>query len=125
MIYLDTHVVIWLYAKGVPALSKSSIQLLENDSDIRISPVVRMELQYLKEIKRINEKPITLIDALEATIGMSICNTPFPLVVKEAENNSWTRDPFDRLIVAQASLNEAPLITKDEAIHENYTAAIW
>jgi len=125
MIYLDTHVVVWLYAKGASALSKTSSQLLEQENDIRISPMTRMELQYLKEIKRINQDPIIILDSLDSTIGLSICNSPFPLIVKEAENNAWTRDPFDRLIVAQASLNEAPLITKDEIIHANYPAAIW
>lgn len=34
-------------------------------------------------------------------------------------------DPFDRLIVSQASLQEAPLVTKDGDIHEHYRGALW
>ena len=38
---------------------------------------------------------------------------------------SWTRDPFDRLLVATAELHEAPLITKDRTILENFAGAVW
>jgi PIN domain nuclease of toxin-antitoxin system len=38
---------------------------------------------------------------------------------------SWTRDPFDRLIVAQAAVRDAPLLTKDRAIRRRYRAAVW
>jgi PIN domain nuclease of toxin-antitoxin system len=41
------------------------------------------------------------------------------------QNQSWTRDPFDRLIVANALANDAPLITKDEEIRRNYSRSIW
>ncbi len=42
-----------------------------------------------------------------------------------SRNFSWTRDPFDRIITAQASLNEALLITKDGSIRKNYARAVW
>jgi PIN domain nuclease of toxin-antitoxin system len=125
LIYLDTHVVVWLYAEGGTAIPARSAKLLEEALDIRISPMVRMELQYLYEIDRITESPLPVLDTLETAIGLTICNAPFPAVVKEAEDQNWTRDPFDRLIVAQAALYDAPLITKDEYIHNHYTLAIW
>ena len=41
------------------------------------------------------------------------------------EYRKWVRDPFDRLIVAQAIANEAPLVTKDEKIRRHYRRAVW
>lgn len=38
---------------------------------------------------------------------------------------SWTRDPFDRIIVAPASLNHNILVTKDQSILKNYENAKW
>jgi PIN domain nuclease of toxin-antitoxin system len=35
------------------------------------------------------------------------------------------RDPFDRLIVANAKAKDAPLVTKDPRIHRNYSRALW
>ncbi|HLK10954.1 MAG TPA: hypothetical protein VKW76_06200 [Candidatus Binatia bacterium] len=42
LIYLDTHVVAWLYAGRVDLLSARAIQLV-NDEDLRISPAVVLE----------------------------------------------------------------------------------
>lgn len=47
MIYLDSHVAAWLYALGAKSLSPASAQLIAGSTDIRISPMARLELQYL------------------------------------------------------------------------------
>ncbi|PWG62956.1 type II toxin-antitoxin system VapC family toxin [Sediminicurvatus halobius] len=125
LIYLDTHVVAWLYARGGSAVPEPVALRLEASEGIRISPMVRMELQYLFEIGRVAERPLPVLDALGAALGLSLCNLPFSAVVRQAEEESWTRDPFDRLIVAQARLADAPLITKDASIHEHYALATW
>jgi PIN domain nuclease of toxin-antitoxin system len=125
MIYLDTHVVIWLHALGGDALSPGATHALEQADDIRISPMVRLELQYLFELGRVTEPASTVVDALHTGLGLTVCAAPFPAVSREADRHSWTRDPFDRLIVAQASLHEAPLVTKDEVLHSHYPGSVW
>ena len=40
--------------------------LIEETLDVRISPIVRMELQYLNEIDRISEQPYRVLDTLES-----------------------------------------------------------
>ena len=53
------------------------------------------------------------------------CSMPFRDVAMEALQEKWTRDPFDRLIVANAKAAGAPLVTKDEHIRKHYRRAIW
>ena len=127
MIYLDTHVVAWLYGMQSKSdrLSKQASDAIESADDIRISPIVRLELKYLHEIGRIADPPLLVLDAIQVPLGLNICDAPFPAVVREAEAQTWTRDPFDRVIVAQASLHGAPLITKDEHMHKNYAQCVW
>ncbi len=38
---------------------------------------------------------------------------------------SWTRDPFDRLIVGHAAVDDELLLSKDRKILENYPFARW
>lgn len=38
---------------------------------------------------------------------------------------SWTRDPFDRLIVANALADGADLVTADERIRQHTDIAVW
>jgi len=125
VIFLDTHVIVWLYARGARGLPAALGERLEREDDIRISPMVRLELQYLKEIKRLNVAPATILDELTFIMGLMICDTPFSAITRQAELETWTRDPFDRIIVAQARLHGAPLVSKDETIRANYPLAVW
>ena len=45
-----------------------------------------------------------LVLDLEKRIGLKICEHPFDEVIKYAIKQDWTRDPFDRIVVAQASI---------------------
>ena len=125
MIYLDTHVVVWLYGLGVAAVPEPVLRAIDAADELRISPMVRLELQYLYEIERVAQPALEVLDGMQATLGLAQCDAPFAAVVQAAQAQRWTRDPFDRLIVAQASLYDAPLITKDEQIHIHYPHACW
>jgi PIN domain nuclease of toxin-antitoxin system len=37
----------------------------------------------------------------------------------------WTRDPFDRVIVAHALADDLPLLTRDERIRRHCPLARW
>jgi PIN domain nuclease of toxin-antitoxin system len=124
VIYLDTHVVSWLYAGRqdlLPARVRDSIE----ERDILISPMVRLELQYLYEIGRTKTTAAKVVQELSAAIGLKLCDHPFAKIIERAERQSWTRDPFDRVIVAQASLEKCVLVTKDQTIHSSYGMALW
>ena len=55
-IYLDTHVVLWLSEGLVERLPKAARRSIE-ENDLLFSPMVRLELQYLYEIKRCTRAP--------------------------------------------------------------------
>ena len=124
MIYLDTHVVVWLYTGQVKKLSLQA-RVLINKNPIYISAIVRLELQYLYEIQRITDEANEVLLDLSDRIGLKICDQNFSNIIGEALKIPWTRDPFDRIIVANASLSGSILITKDKLILDNYKNARW
>ncbi len=124
MIYLDTHVVAWLYAGEIKKLSKQAKKLI-NRHEIIISPVVRLELQYLFEIQRVTDEANEIVFDLSDRIGLKVCDKSLNTIVSGALNLSWPRDPFDRIIVANASVNNDILVTKDQNILKNYKKAMW
>lgn len=99
MIYLDTHVVVWLYAGRTDLLSPLAVDRIEAE-DLYISPMVQLELEYLREIDRLTVGSALIIESLSQRIGLTLCDLPFAAVVVESILQSWTRDPFDRLITA-------------------------
>ncbi len=124
MIYLDTHAVVALY-KDWELLGKNARRLLKKRADCGISPIVCLELQFLYEIQQIKHPPRQILGHLDNALGLAVCAKSFASVIQLAEGLAWTRDPFDRIIVAQASLDSDPLITRDLRIQQNYRNSVW
>jgi len=123
--YLDTQVMVWLCQKQLQKFTPAATAAIE-ESDLRISPIVLLELEYLFEIKHLIKPPQVLRQQLASQIGLDVCTLAFPDVVEAALYETWTRDPFDRLIVAHAKTNAcAPLITSDKKIRKHYTGSVW
>ena len=125
MIYLDTHAAIWLAEGKTELFGIASLAALEAESVIRISPMVALELQFLHEIGRLTVPGGEVLRILGEAIALTVCQAPFPAVSQAALGESWVRDPFDRIIVAQARLSQSPLITKDRLIRTNYPLTVW
>ncbi len=124
MMYLDTHVVAWLFA-GRPDLLPIRVRRRIERDDLVVSPMVVLELQYLFETKRTTEPAHIVIPALRNAIDLRVCDLPFSRVAETAAEQSWTRDPFDRIITSHAALRRAPLASKDATIRANYARAVW
>lgn len=99
-------------------------KLIETER-VLVSPLVLVELQYLIEIGRFTDSVDDVLRVLERDLGLRICDRPFEHVARRALLENWTRDPFDRLIVSQAALHEAPLVTRDRRIRRHYPRALW
>ena len=124
MTFLDTHVVVWLYQRDRGQFSKLALQILDS-CELRVSAAVALELEYLYEIKRLTERSGVILSYLQHSIGLRQDSCQFPQLVNQAMDMSWTRDPFDRLITANAALHNSLLLTKDTNIAKNYRHARW
>ena len=124
MIYLDTHVLIWLYLGDPKELSVAARKAIEGQQ-LLASPAAVLELELLHEIGRMRMDAAEILAALDRDLGLQVCDLPFRDVVEYALRESWGRDPFDRLIVANARARRAVLVTKDERILRHYPLAVW
>ena len=125
LLHLDTHVAAWLYAGATDRFPANLLDRLAS-ATLRISPMVALELTYLHEIGRLTEPAHRILGELDRSIGLRIDDLPFGAVVVAAERLSWTRDPFDRLIAAQAIAASCELATKDAAMHQHLAeTAVW
>ena len=125
MIYLDTHVVIWLFAGRIDLMSPNARDAIDETPALRISPMVLLEIDFLYEIDKIRVDSNRVHTYLKQKIDLTVCDKRFEPVCKAAVQQKWTRDPFDRLITAQAAMTLSGLITKDRVIREHYAQALW
>lgn len=123
MIYLDTHVLVWLLAGETERLSKKAIALIEKN-DLITGPINLLELEYLYEIQRIPKRSLEIYNELQAIIDLKLHDLGDKTILK-AIDIPWTRDPFDRMTVAGSSILNIPLLTKDNHILEHFSLAVW
>ncbi len=123
MIFLDTHTAIFLTASN-PKIPRRVWSLLER-SELVLSPMVRLEFEFLHESGAIKEEPAALFESLSRDHAVIIETEGWARAAEIAQVLNWTRDPFDRLIVAHAMVWNAPLLTRDALMHQHYTQAFW
>lgn len=122
--FLDTHAAAFMAQGERHLFGAAALDLLDRAA-LFCSPIVRLELTFLHEIGRIGARPTEILDALGGAYGVQESADPMEQVVLHAVGLGWTRDPFDRLLVATASLHRAPFISRDATIHANYDVAVW
>jgi PIN domain nuclease of toxin-antitoxin system len=106
MILLDTNAIVWAVT------SHRRGQRLRRESSVSISPASLLELGMLVSAGRIRVR-------LPDVVGDSRWLVDEPPAVDwftRAGEEAWTRDPFDRLIVAHARLRGWRLATGDGVI---------
>ena len=86
---------------------------------------MKLELQYLYEIGRITDSPDVILTDLADRIGLRLCDKSLIEIINCALAITWTRDVFDRLIAANAMIDQNILISKDHKILANYSYAKW
>lgn len=123
-VFLDTHAAVFL-AEGRRDAFGQEARILVEQGSLFVSPMVRLELAFLFEVGRIKLPPEQILGVLMAECGVSQADDSFAAVVEQASELTWTRDPFDRLLVATAALHQAPFITRDRNIRGHYPPAVW
>ncbi len=66
-----------------------------------------------------------MLAALSQSIGLEVADISLAEVANTAAGLTWTRDPFDRMIAAQAIVADVPLVTADRTILEHLPQATW
>ncbi|GLK47899.1 hypothetical protein GCM10017620_08720 [Brevundimonas intermedia] len=126
MTHLDTQVALWLYYRLDRQISRPAQAQLARARDLRLSPLVLVEIEILIEIGRVKLKTADLLlRDLQDRLDLSLSDASTAAVSEAACRFAWTRDPFDRLIVANAVVDGAKLITADQVILRHFHQAVW
>ena len=111
---LDSHVVLWLTA-DVPGRSSSTLAaIVDEANETLVSAVSVWELE-IKRVKGQLKAPADLLNRLE-NAGFRLLSLTPDNALDAACLPPHHRDPFDRLVVAQAQGEAATLVTADEAL---------
>ncbi|MCU1304656.1 MAG: PilT protein domain protein [Candidatus Sulfotelmatobacter sp.] len=125
-ILLDTHVLVW-WMEDASRLSRHAVAILENpDNGILVSAVVGWEISIKVGIGKM--KPRSLIQRLDRVLEQqSFSELPITLdtAVRSGLLPLHHRDPFDRLLVAQAQSLSVSILSADAVFDRYGVKRLW
>jgi len=124
---LDTHTLIWALDNPSKLSGPATVALQDPTNDLLLSAATVWELAI-----KTGQKKLTLslpyrqwMDKAIADLGLSIL--PVTVVYAERQANLPThhKDPFDRLIIAQALVESVPIVCADPAFDAYGVTRLW
>ena len=114
---LDTQVWLWMVATPERLAPPARALVTAADNELLLSAASAWEIAIKHALGKLTtpEPPDVFVPRLMAQLGI----TPLPVLHRHALHVATLpprhRDPFDRLLVAQAQLEEVPILTADPA----------
>jgi PIN domain nuclease of toxin-antitoxin system len=129
VIFLDTHVLIWMASdpKRLSRKAREAIREARQKTGVGIASITLWELAWLAENGRIQVTG-SVESFVRETASRIIVQPITPEIAALAVQlpAGFPRDPADRLIAATAMVESAPLVTADERIRQaKVVETIW
>lgn len=124
---IDTHIFLWLIERP-EALSATAVEVLtDKDSELLLSLASLWEIAIKVNIGKLRfEEPIEefFIEQLRQS-RIELLPIQFHHALKVRSLPLHHRDPFDRLIIAQALVESLPVISSDAAFDRYNLVRVW
>lgn len=111
---LDTHVLLWALA-GHPRIKRISVRLLDGDNQVFFSVASLWEVAIKSGIGKLDAHVAEVRDAARSS-GFEELPVLGSHIEALAGLPEFHRDPFDRLLVAQAVAEPMQLLTADTSV---------
>jgi PIN domain nuclease of toxin-antitoxin system len=123
---IDTHVWLWMLATPgrLNDATLAAIKNQENEAVISVASAWEVAIKHALGKLPLSSTPSQLVDVSVRELKMSV---PIALdhVLAAASLPPHHKDPFDRILVAQAQLEGLTLVTADTAIWKYGGAVLW
>lgn len=126
-ILLDTHAIVW-WATGDERLSrKARVALADPTTEVFISIASAWEIQIKATLQKLtlHESVDTLYRNLIIDQGFRMIGIELKDIDLFAKLPPHHRDPFDRMLVAQALRGNFTLVTKDSIVSSYGAPTLW
>ena len=117
---LDTHIALWGVTDParLGAETQRLLQSPENDVFVSVVTLWEIAIKYALPKGRADDMPVSAKDALAEFLeaGYQVLDVISPHVLAVASLPQLHRDPFDRMLIAQAWAEPMRLLTSDRTV---------
>jgi len=124
---LDTHTFIWWDSEPAKLSSQALALCQDRQNTLLLSVVSVWEMQIKLQLGKLklNLSLHEIVESQRQTNGIEIMPITLEHVLALENLPDYHRDPFDRLLVAQAIVEEAILISADPNITRYPVQVVW
>jgi PIN domain nuclease of toxin-antitoxin system len=124
-VLLDTHILLPIIEGRSKSLGPAARRVLESpDAEIYVSVATLWEIAIKWRLKKLDlSRPPDTLPPLISAIGIGLIHINVDHVLVSVEPEPATRDPFDRLLLAQCQVEGMRLLTTDRALVDHPLAA--
>jgi len=125
-VLLDTHALIWWF-EGSPSLSKRASSIMASPSNaILISAVIGWELAIKLNAGKFHTPSLVQdLGGIVAREGFAELPINLDHAVRAGLLPMHHKDPFDRLLIAQAHALNAPILSADATLDQYGVQRLW
>jgi PIN domain nuclease of toxin-antitoxin system len=123
---LDTHTFLW-FIDANPRLSLQAKALLESDADLLLSVGSLWEISI-----KVSTGKLTLAQPFDIFVPQQLADNDIEILPISLAHLGVVsmlpfhhRDPFDRLLIAQAMIEQLPIVSVDTAFDAYSVARLW
>lgn len=124
---LDTHTFIWWDSKKVK-LSQKVLKICQNLENTLILSVASVwEMQIKSQLGKLTLKvPLsTIIENQVDSNNLQVLPIQLPHILALENLPPHHRNPFDRLLIAQANVENAAILSRDPLLSQYHVKVVW
>jgi PIN domain nuclease of toxin-antitoxin system len=121
---LDTHVLLWWLADDRKLAQNGRAIIASPDNELFVSSASLWEISIKAALGRLEIELDDLEDAI-ARSGFRSLPIGFRHALTAGRLPAVHRDPFDRMLVAQAIVQQMPIVSSDHSLDDYPVTRIW
>lgn len=121
---LDSHALFWWLTDNPRLSARARAAIADRTNTVFVSACVGYELYYKRRLGKISPPPADITRQLQAD-GFRIMPISLAHALAAANLPGPHRDPWDRIMIAQAKIEKLHVVTVDKVFSDYAVPVVW
>jgi PIN domain nuclease of toxin-antitoxin system len=124
---LDTHTLLWCFNDSRSLSSQARRLIVDGSNEILVSAVSGWEIATKVRLGKLptGEELIGQLDHYLAQLGCDALPISLDHAIRAGAIPGEHRDPFDRMLIAQAQMENLKIVSNDRIFDEYHVPRVW